>query len=71
MLTFLTLIIFFAVFGRLLVFGLKLGWGIIKMVGFVVFLPVIILGMIVGGFAFIALPVLVIIGLVSLAVKLC
>lgn len=69
MLTFLTLVIFFAVFGRLLIFGLKLGWGIMKLVGFVVFLPVIILGMIVGGLAFVALPVLVIIGIVSLAVK--
>ncbi len=71
MLTFLTLIIFFAVFGRLLVFGLRLGWGIMKLVGFVVFLPVIILGMIVGGLAFVALPILVIIGIVSLAVKAC
>ena len=69
MLTFLTLMIFFAVFGRLLIFGLRLGWGIMKMVGFVVFLPVIILAMIVGGLAFVALPILVIIGIVSLAVK--
>ncbi len=71
MLTFLTLIIFFAVFARLLIFGLKLGWGIMKLVGFVVFLPVIILAMIIGGLAFVALPVLVIIGIVSLAVKAC
>ena len=69
MLTFITLIIFFAVFGRLLIFGLKLGWGIMKFVGFIVFLPLIILGLIVGGLAFVALPVLVIVGLISLAVK--
>ena len=71
MLTILTLIIFFAVFGRLFIFGLKLGWGIMKLVGFVVFLPLIILAMIFGGLAFVALPILVIAGIVSLAVKCC
>lgn len=69
MLTLISLVILFAVFGRLLLFGLKLGWGIMKIVGFVVFLPVIILMMILGGFAFVALPILLVVGIVSLAVR--
>ena len=69
MLTLISLLILFAVFGRLLLFGLKLGWGIMKIVGFVVFLPVIILMMILGGFAFVALPILLVVGIVSLAVR--
>ena len=69
MITFITCLILFMVFGRLLFFGLKLGWGILKLVGFVVFLPVIILLMIFGGLAFVALPILIIAGIVSLAVK--
>ena len=69
MLTLISLVILFAVFGRLLLFGLKLGWGIMKIVGFVVFLPFIILMMILGGFAFVALPILLVVGIVSLAVR--
>ena len=67
MLTLISLVILFAVFGRLLLFGLKLGWGIMKLVGFIVFLPLIILAMILGGFAFVALPILIIVGIVSMA----
>ena len=69
MLTLISLVILFAVFGRLLLFGLKLGWGIMKFVGFIVFLPLIILAMILGGFAFVALPILLIVGIVSMAVR--
>ncbi|MCR5831965.1 MAG: hypothetical protein K6G67_07500 [Lachnospiraceae bacterium] len=69
MLTFITLIVLFAVFGRLLLFGLKLGWGIMKLVGYVVFLPCIVLMMIVGGLSFVALPILLVVGIVSLAVR--
>ena len=69
MLTLISIVILFAVFGRLLLFGLKLGWGIMKLVGFIVFLPLIILAMILGGFAFVALPILLIVGIVSMAVR--
>ena len=69
MLTLISLVILIAVFGRLLLFGLKLGWGIMKLVGFIVFLPLIILAMILGGFAFVALPILLIVGIVSMAVR--
>ena len=69
MLTLISLVILFAVFGRLLIFGLKLGWGIMKLVGFVVFLPFIILMMILGGLSFVALPILLVIGIVSMAVR--
>ncbi len=71
MLTMIALILFFAVFTRILFFALKLGWGMIKLTLFVVFLPAIILLMIFGGLAFAAVPVLAIAGIVSLAVKAC
>lgn len=54
------------VFGKLFFFGLKAAWGITKMIFFIVFLPVILIGMVVGGLIYIALPVVLIIGIVSL-----
>ena len=71
MLTMIALILFFAVFTRILIFAFKLGWGIIKFAMFVVFLPAIILLMIFGGLAFAAIPILAIAGIVSLAVRAC
>ncbi len=67
MLTFIALILFVAVFGRLLLFAIKLGWGIIKFVGFLVFLPAIILGLILTGIVSVAIPAMLVIGLISLA----
>lgn len=68
MLTLISVLLFLAVFGRLMLFAIKLGWGILKFVGFLVFLPAIILGLIITGVVSIAIPVLIVIGLVSLTV---
>ncbi len=68
MLTLISVLLFLAVFGRLMLFAIKLGWGIMKFVGFLVFLPAIILGLIITGVVSIAIPALIVIGLVSLAV---
>ncbi len=54
---------------RLIGFALKLGWGIMKVALYIVFFPGIILAMIFGGMFFIALPVLIIAGIVSAAVR--
>ena len=68
MLTLISVLLFLAVFGRLMLFAIKLGWGILKFVGFLVFLPAIILGLIITGVVSIAIPALIVIGLVSLTV---
>ena len=67
MITLISLIFFVAVFGKLLFFALKVGWGIMKFVLYLLLLPAIVLGLIFGGLAYIALPVLIIIGIASLA----
>ena len=59
-------IMFFAVFGRLFVFALKVGWGIFKIAAFLIFLPVIVLMMIFGGLVYIALPILFVVGIVGM-----
>ena len=59
-------IFMFAIFGKLLIFGIKAAWGITKFLVTIVFLPVILIVMVLVGLIKIALPVLAIIGLVSL-----
>ena len=66
MLTLISIFLFIAVFGRLMIFAIKLGWGILKFVGFLVFLPAIILGLIITGVVSVAIPALIVIGLFSL-----
>ena len=66
MLTLLMMIMFFAVFGKLIGFAFKVGWGMFKIAAYLVFLPAIVLMMIFGGLFYIALPILVIAGIVGM-----
>ena len=63
---FLFMILMFYIFGKLFFFGLKAAWGISKFVLTIVFLPLILLVMVAGGLISIALPVLLVIGVVGL-----
>ena len=51
---------------KLFFFAIKMAWGLTKVVAFVVFLPVILLGMVFGGLLYLAFPILLIIGILSL-----
>lgn len=70
MLTLLFTIALFVVFGNLFTFAIKAAWSIFKIVGVIFFLPVILLGMCIMGLFYLALPVLIIVGLVSLCVNI-
>lgn len=54
------------VFGKLLVFGIKAAWGISKMFFTIILLPVVLIGMVIGGLIYIAFPVVLIIGIIML-----
>ncbi len=54
------------VFGKMLIWGIKAAWGIAKIFWTIIFLPVILIGMVIGGLMYIAFPVLIVIGLISL-----
>ena len=54
------------VFGKLFCFGLKAAWGISKFVLNIVFLPLILIGMVIGGLMSIAFPILIVVGIVAL-----
>ncbi len=65
MITLMTLLLFMMVFGRLMVFALEFGWGMCKIAAYLIFLPAVVLLMIFGGLFYIALPILLVIGLVG------
>lgn len=52
--------------GKFFIFGLKASWGIMKLLCTVVFFPVILIGMFVGGMLYIAFPVLIIGAIIAL-----
>ena len=54
------------IFGKLFTFGVKAAWGISKLLLTVVFLPLILIGMVIGGLMSIAFPILIVVGIVAL-----
>ena len=54
------------IFGKLFIFGVKAAWGISKLLLTVVFLPLILVGMVIGGLMSIAFPILIIVGIAAL-----
>ena len=69
MLTLFMMIMFFAVFGKLLVFAFKVGWGMLKIAAYLIFLPAIVLMLIFGGLFYVALPILIVAGIVGMAAR--
>lgn len=55
--------------GKFFIFGLKASWGILKLLCTVVFFPMILIGMVVGGLVYIAFPLLLIGGIIGLIVS--
>ena len=69
MLTLLIMIMFFAVFGKLLGFAFKVGWGMLKIAAYLIFLPAIVLMLIFGGLFYVALPILIVAGIAGMAAR--
>ena len=55
-----------AVFGKLALLAVSGAWGLIKILFSLIFLPFILIGLVFSGLIFLALPVLIIIGIVAL-----
>ena len=66
MLELLFLIFLLGIFGKLFFFGLRAAWGISKLLLTIVFLPLILIAMVFGGLLYLAFPILIIIGILSL-----
>ena len=67
MFTTICFILFLMVFFKLLAVAFKVGWGIFKIAMFLVFFPIIVPIMIFCGLAVVALPIILIAGIVGLA----
>ena len=65
MLTLLFIILLFMIFGKILVLAIKAAWGLSKIVCTIIFLPLILIGLVIKGLISVALPVLLIIGVVA------
>ena len=65
MLSILFTILMFVVFGKILLFAIKATWGIAKIITTLIFLPFILIALVLSGFIFIALPVLIIVGILA------
>ena len=63
------MIMFFAVFGKLLGFAFKVGWGMLKIAAYLIFLPAIVLMLIFGGLFYVALPILIVAGIAGMAAR--
>ena len=69
MLSMLFAILMIIVFGILLIVAMKAAWGITRVLFTIVLLPLVLIGLVLGGLLYIALPVLLVIGVVSLFCK--
>lgn len=69
MLTLLFTIMMFVIFGKLLIFGIKVSWGFTKILFTVVLLPFVLIVLVIAGFIYIAIPILAIIGVIALFTK--
>ncbi|MCR5670201.1 MAG: hypothetical protein K6G10_04280 [Butyrivibrio sp.] len=66
MLSLLFTIFFFIIFGKMIGFAFRASWSIFRVIFSLVFLPLILISLVVGGLVYVALPVLLVVGLVSL-----
>ena len=66
MMTFLFTFLMFIVFGKILIFAIKMTWGISRIFFSLVLLPLFLVVLVIKGLVTIALPILAIIGLFAL-----
>ena len=64
--TFLFFLLFLMVFGKMIGFAFRATWGLFKVLMYIVFLPLILVGMVFGGLLYLAFPILLIVGIVSM-----
>ncbi len=67
MLTIIFVFLMIAIFGRILAWGIKAAWGLTKIILLVVCFPLVLIAFALSGLIFLALPILLIVGIVVLA----
>lgn len=59
------------VFCNLIGFAVRFTWGLTKILVYIVCFPLLLIGLVFGGLMYLALPILVIAGIVCLVKKIC
>ena len=59
-------ILMLMVFGKILKFAIKAAWGISKILVSLIFLPLILVALVIQGLVFLALPILIVIGVIAM-----
>ena len=59
-------ILMFIVFGKMIGLAFRAAWGVTKIFFGLIFLPVILIGLVIAGFMYLALPILAVAGIVML-----
>lgn len=57
------------VFGKLFFLGLRAAWGITKFFVTIVLFPVILVGLLLGGLFYLAIPFLIVAGIIAFAIR--
>lgn len=66
MLKLLFFILMFMIFGKILGFAVKAAWGLSKIICSVVLLPLFLIALVIKGFIAVALPILLVFGVIAL-----
>ena len=66
MLTLVFICLMIGIFGKLIGLAFKMTWGIAKVLFTLVFLPFVLIALTIGGLVTIALPLVVVVGIISL-----
>ena len=68
MLTIVFWVLMLMIFGKILKFAIKAAWGITKILVSLVFLPIALIFLVLQGLLLLALPILLVVGVISLIV---
>ena len=63
------IILMLILFGKMIIFGIKAAWGLGKLVIGLILVPILIIGVISAGLVYLAVPLLVIAGIILLVSK--
>lgn len=69
MLTALFILAFVWFMWKVIALAIKMTWGLLKVGIYVIFLPIVIIGLFLGGLIYIALPLAIIGGIIALAIS--
>lgn len=52
--------------GKLIMLAIKATWGVVKILFYIIFFPIVLIGLVIGGLIYVALPILILCGIFAL-----